>query len=169
MPATAQNARTNWSRKICFSYGVAGITSLIIFFSDFFIKNYLKNNFAYQSIPVIKNILNITVVFNKGAAFGVLKGYSNILVYAGIVFIIMLIVTIKKNARKSMLSMVILGLIMGGAFSNMFDRVVYGFVVDYLDFRIWPVFNLSDTCISIGVGILLLQSLSANEKKNIGK
>jgi len=158
MPATAQNAKTSWNRKICFSYGVAGITSLVIFFSDFFIKNYLKNNFAYQSIPVIKNILNITVVFNRGAAFGILKGYSNILVYAGIVFIIMLIVIIRKDERKSMLSMVILGLILGGAFSNMFDRVVYGFVVDYLDFKIWPVFNLSDTCISIGAGILFLRS-----------
>jgi len=167
MPATAQNVRTSWSRRICFSYGVAGAIALIIFVSDFFIKSYLKDNFAYQSIPVIKSIFHITIVFNKGAAFGLLKGYSNILIYIGIIFIIVLFAVIKKDAKNSMLSMAALGLILGGALSNMFDRVAYGFVVDYIDFRVWPVFNLSDMCISIGVGIFMLQSFFSNGKKHI--
>ena len=169
MPVTAQNARISWSRKICFNYGVAGITSLIIFFSDFFIKSYLKNNFAYQSIPVVKNIFNITVVFNRGAAFGILKGCSDLLVYIGIVFIIILIAIMKNDAGKNMFSMAVFGMILGGALSNIFDRIVYGFVVDYIDFKIWPVFNISDMCISIGVLILFLQSLSRNEKKHISR
>jgi len=169
MPATAQNARTNWNRKICFSYGVAGIISLIIFFSDFFIKSYLKDNFAYQSIPVIKNILKITVVFNKGAAFGILKGYSDMLVYIGVIFIVILIVALKKDAGKNIFTVIALGLIIGGALSNMFDRIVYGFVVDYIDLRVWPVFNLSDMCISVGVGVLFLRSFARNEEKHISK
>ena len=50
------------------------------------------------------------------------------------------------------------GLILGGAVSNLWDRIFLGFVVDYIDLRVWPVFNLSDSCITVGVGLLLWQS-----------
>jgi signal peptidase II len=50
------------------------------------------------------------------------------------------------------------GLIIGGALSNLFDRVFLGYVVDYIDLRVWPVFNLSDSCITVGIGLLLFYS-----------
>ena len=57
------------------------------------------------------------------------------------------------------------GLILGGAFSNLFDRIWYGYVIDYLDLRVWPVFNLSDTAITVGVGLFLLNSLKIRREK----
>ena len=91
------------------------------------------------------------------------------LVYIGVIFIVILIVALKKDAGKNIFTVIALGLIIGGALSNMFDRIVYGFVVDYIDLRVWPVFNLSDMCISVGVGVLFLRSFARNEEKHISK
>jgi signal peptidase II len=54
--------------------------------------------------------------------------------------------------------MVSCGLILGGAISNLCDRITLGYVVDYFDFRVWPVFNISDSCITTGTGLLLIDS-----------
>ncbi len=72
-----------------------------------------------------------------------------------------------KKEKKNMTSKVALGLVLGGALSNLFDRIFYGFVVDYIDIIIWPVFNLSDMCINVGVGIFLFYSLIYSEKRTL--
>jgi len=130
----------------------------VVFVSDFFIKNYLSTHFAYQSIPVIKNIFNITVIFNKGAAFGIFQGQVLFLILITLILISIFIffIFVEKDYRR--LTLAAYGLILGGAASNFYDRIVLGYVVDYLDFRVWPVFNLADSCICIGVGLLVLQS-----------
>ena len=138
----------------------------MIFVTDFFIKSYLKTHFAFQSIPLIKNVLHITVVFNQGAAFGIMQGYSNILIYIGLIFLIVIVVMLARDAKRNLISNIAFGLILGGALSNMFDRIIYGFVVDYIDLRVWPVFNLSDMCISVGVGILIVKSFIKNGKEH---
>ncbi|MCM8773243.1 MAG: signal peptidase II [Candidatus Omnitrophica bacterium] len=134
------------------------LVAITIFLTDFLIKAYFKNHFAYQSIPIIKNILHITVVFNKGAAFGILRDYSSFLIYFTLIFIIILILNIRANHRRDKLDNILLGLILGGALSNFCDRIIYGFVVDYIDIRIWPVFNLSDMSISIGTLVFILRT-----------
>lgn len=140
-------------------YGVVGLTAGFIFLADFIIKVYLRANFAYQSIPVFKNIFHITVIFNTGAAFGILKDNTALLTYLGILFVALFIFFIKKEEKKSILFLIACGLILGGALSNLYDRIFLGFVVDYIDLRVWPVFNLSDSAISIGVLTLLIRSL----------
>lgn len=144
---------------------IVWIVSVSIFAIEFLVKYYLKTNLADQSIPLIKNVLHLTVVFNTGAAFGILKGAGTLLIYTSLIFIIILIVMLKENAKRDFFDNLAFGLIMGGALSNLFDRIAYGFVIDYIDIRIWPVFNISDTCISIGVGILIIKSLKKHEKK----
>lgn len=139
------------------------ITASLIFFIDLLIKSYLKNNFPFQSIPIIRNIFHITVVFNKGAAFGLLRGYNTFLTYSSIILIVFLLNMIRKERPKTFIDKLMLGLILGGAFSNLYDRFFYGFVVDYIDLRVWPVFNLSDMGISIGVIILILRIFQKNE------
>ncbi|MFH1503958.1 MAG: signal peptidase II [Candidatus Omnitrophota bacterium] len=129
-----------------------------VFLADFFIKAFLRANFSFQSIPVIKNIFHITVVFNKGAAFGVLQGKTPFLTYIGVGFILIFLFIVKKESKKNLLFLIACGLVLGGAVSNLYDRVFLGFVVDYLDFRIWPVFNLSDSCITVGAFLLLWDS-----------
>ena len=142
-----------------------GVLALSVFLLDFFIKGYLKDNLAFHSIPLIKNFLHITVVFNTGAAFGILQGYTTLLMYIGIIFILTLFIMIGKDKKRGTLDNVSFGLILGGALSNLYDRIVFGFVVDYIDIRIWPVFNISDMCISIGVIILIIKLLRKDEAK----
>ncbi len=132
-----------------------GVVACLIFFVDFFIKNYLKKELAFRSLPLIKNILHITVVFNNGIAFGLLKGKNQFLIYLSIIFILIFLYFITQE-KKSQLFVVASGLVLGGALSNLYDRVFLGYVVDYIDIRVWPVFNLSDSAICIGVFLLLL-------------
>ena len=140
------------------------VVATTVFLADFFIKGYLRSQSPFQSIPVIKNILHITLVFNPGAAFGILQKNTTFLIYAGIVFILLFFILVKKENKKSTLFLLACGLIAGGAFSNLWDRLYLGYVVDYIDFRIWPVFNLSDACITIGAGLLLWESYQSHKK-----
>jgi len=140
------------------------VVATIVFLADFFIKGYLRSQSPFQSIPVIKNIFHVTLVFNPGAAFGILQKNTTFLIYAGIAFILLFFILIKKENKKSTLFLIACGLIAGGAFSNLWDRLYLGYVVDYIDFRIWPVFNLSDACITIGAGLLLWESYQNHKK-----
>lgn len=145
------------------------IVATVVFLADFFIKGYLRSQFPFQSIPVIKNVLHITLVFNSGAAFGILQKSTTFLIYAGIVFILLFFILMKKENKKSTLFLIACGLIVGGAFSNLWDRLYLGYVVDYIDFRIWPVFNISDACITVGAGLLLLESYQTHKKIKMHK
>ncbi len=138
--------------------GFIWLIAAIVFFIDLFVKTYLHANFLHLSIPIIKNIFHITVIENSGAAFGILQGKTQLLIYIGILFILFFFFMIKKESRKTLLFFTACGLILGGAISNLYDRIFLGFVVDYIDLRIWPVFNISDSCITIGAGLLFINS-----------
>ncbi|MDD5195479.1 MAG: signal peptidase II [Candidatus Omnitrophica bacterium] len=140
------------------THGVVWLIATVVFLSDSLIKNYLRQTAAFQSFPIIENILHITIVFNPGAAFGILKGKTTMLVYTSIFFIIFFFTFINKEKNRNLLFLISCGLILGGAASNLCDRLFLGYVVDYIDLRIWPVFNLSDSCISIGAALLFLDS-----------
>lgn len=145
--------------------GVAWIIAAAVFFADFLIKTYLRTNFSYSSIPVIEKIFHITVVENSGAAFGFLRGKTTFLIYIGIVFIFVFLFVMKKEKKKGPLFLASCGLIIGGAISNLYDRIFLGFVIDYIDLQIWPVFNLSDSCITVGAFLLVWQSYSRSRHK----
>lgn len=136
-----------------------------IFFADLFLKTYLYKNFAYHSIPIIKNIFHITLVKNTGAAFGILRGKTTFLIYISIIFIITFLYMVYRDNKKGKSIAIAYGLILGGAVSNIYDRLFRGFVVDYIDLRVWPVFNLADTCITFGVFILFWK-IYKNSKRN---
>lgn len=146
-------------------YWIIGVIAAAIFSADFFIKTFLRQQYAFQSVPVIPGIFHLTIVFNKGAAFGILNGQTVFLTYMSIIFIFMFLLFIRQEHKKNLVFFVACGLIIGGAASNFYDRLVLGYVVDYLDLRIWPVFNLSDTCISTGAGLLFLDSLKKNKHR----
>jgi signal peptidase II len=139
--------------------------AITIFAADFIIKNFLLVNYPFVSIPLIKDFLHITVIINRGAAFGILNQYTNLLVYLGVIFIAFLLWFAIRKKRKSIFDKIVFGLILGGALSNLFDRFFYGFVVDYIDIRVWPVFNLSDLCITSGIILIIFQSLKLHEKE----
>ncbi|MBN3040153.1 MAG: signal peptidase II [Candidatus Omnitrophica bacterium] len=144
------------------------IVAAVVFLSDFIIKSQLNQYTPADSYPVIKNIFHITLVHNTGAAFGIFSGYTLPLVFIGLVFTFLFLFYVNKEINKTSLFCLSCGLILGGALNNLYDRISLGYVVDYLDFRIWPVFNLSDTCISIGAVFLsyyLLKQKPSDDKR----
>ena len=113
-----------------------------------------------QSLPLIPSVLHLTYVQNTGAAFGLLKGRH--LLFIGISLIVILWIArellthaagLTSTARRAY------ALILGGAAGNLIDRIRVGSVIDFVDLRVWPVFNLGDSAITIGVTLLVWQSM----------
>lgn len=107
-----------------------------------------------DSIPVVKGIFHLTLVRNPGAAFGILPNqYSFLLIIT--LFTIGIIILYARNMRPLSLPVnVALGLTLGGAIGNLIDRLARGLVIDFLDFRVWPVFNIADSAIVVGLILL---------------
>ena len=137
------------------------ILSILIFITDRVLKYIVFKNLSLgESIPIIENLIHITPTHNRGIAFGLFKGLSPVLFLIvsllAVIFIIYLIVK-KRTQSKSML----LGffLIISGACGNLVDRIIYGYVLDFIDLRVWPVFNIADSAITIGTCIILWKLL----------
>ena len=126
---------------------------------DLIVKAKVRSSLnLFDSIPLIRNIFHITYVQNTGTAFGLFKGSNSILAVLSTVCIGLLIFYFYFHCKHTFLLSLCIGFVLGGALSNLFDRVCFGYVVDYIDFRVWPVFNISDMCISIGFFILFFLS-----------
>jgi signal peptidase II len=109
-----------------------------------------------QTIPVINGIFHITLVHNTGAAFGLFQAHSGTFVVLSIIVSALILYLNYRWMNKGTLVTCVLALIVGGAIGNLIDRLRFGYVVDFLDFRIWPVFNVADSAISIGTIILII-------------
>ncbi len=105
-------------------------------------------------VPLIKNFLNLTLVHNRGAAFGFLQNQLLLFVLVSF-FAIGLILYNLKNKKNSFILKLSLSLILGGCVGNLIDRLRFGFVIDFLDLRVWPVFNVADSVITIAALFLI--------------
>jgi len=141
----------------------ASVFSLVILI-DRLLKNYTVSHLsANKGFAIIPGVFHWTRVNNSGAAFGFLKQNPLFLVlvslffvlFLGAVWFLLLVRQMQGKAVPDTVCVVAWSLIGGGAFGNLCDRMVYGYVIDFLDFRVWPVFNLADSAIFIGVVILL--------------
>ncbi len=146
-----------------------------VLFLDFFTKAYVFHVFPFYDsctglscygVPVFKNFLgidfSISLAFNRGAAWGVFADFQLILVAVRLVMILgMFFYLFFMNKNRA--AEIPLILIIAGATGNIIDFFLYGFVVDFLEFNLWgyhfPVFNIADTCITIGVAWLFLVAL----------
>lgn len=108
-----------------------------------------------ESIPIIAPIFYLTYIQNPGAAFGILANQTLFFVVVTVIVIGGILLGYRYIPFANEPIRVALGLIMGGALGNLIDRLRLGRVVDFLDFRVWPVFNLADTAIVLGAGILV--------------
>ena len=106
------------------------------------------------SIPVIKGVFHLTYVENTGAAFGMLQGNTWFLILTSVLVSAVVAYLIWKIKPENRYVKISLALILGGALGNLVDRVLLGYVVDFLDFRIWPVFNIADSCVVVGAILL---------------
>jgi len=148
------------------------LVGLIFFLVDLISKIIIINIDKYP-IVIIDNFFCLDKVFNKGAAFSMFTGYGFllILVTIGVIFYInkYIIKDIKTNFGEFSI-----GMLLGGVFGNLFDRIFYGEVIDFLSFNIFgysfPIFNLADTFICISVGLLIIEfirgDLSGNSVKD---
>ena len=103
-----------------------------------------------QSIPIIKNFFHITLTTNTGAGFGLLKDNNSVITFITILILGFILFYYDKLPKKGKERISIV-LIVSGALSNLFDRIFLGHIIDFIDLRIWPIFNIADSCITIGV------------------
>ncbi len=130
-----------------------------MFILDRITKSIVATQVAYGSeVPVIGHLVGITNVRNSGAAFGFAPAGASIFLLASIAVAIGLVVYIARNPGTPW-NDAVLGLIMGGTLGNGFDRIVYGTVTDFINFHFFPVFNVADSAISVGVVLLIASSL----------
>lgn len=112
--------------------------------------------------PVAGDFLRFTYVENRGAAFGLLQDQTAFFVLVGIVVIGVIAASYRYLPRSGFRLHLALGLQLGGAIGNLIDRVRQGYVVDFVDFGYhsnwWPVFNVADSAIVIGVALLALNA-----------
>lgn len=117
-----------------------------------------------ESLPVIKSVFHITYVNNPGAAFGLLADKTPFFIAVTMVVVIIIFLSYRYLPPDWILMRLALALMLGGAIGNFIDRVRFGYVIDFLDFRIWPVFNLADMALVAGVIILCWQILMPADK-----
>lgn len=114
----------------------------------------------HQKIVIIKDFFNLTYVKNIGAGFSIMEGQRLILISITVVAIIGFTSYLLKTDKKKILLRIAILLIISGAIGNLIDRVSLHYVVDFLDFYIFgydfPVFNVADSLLCIGVGLMLL-------------
>ncbi len=138
---------------------------LFIILLDQLIKYFVSTNmFLGQSIPVLPQIFHLTYIQNPGAAFGILENQRYLFILIAAVLIVAVIYFYKKIIQLSKLFQVGIALLFGGAIGNMIDRIFIGRVIDYMDFRIWPVFNLADIAIVSGCAIIAFNLLFKTER-----
>ena len=109
-----------------------------------------------MSVPVVPGVLSLTHVQNRGVAFGLFAGLSPLIAALAALTLVFLLSYNKGRRLRSRAAGAGIALMAGGAAGNLVDRVRLGYVVDYLDVHVWPVFNLADVAIVVGAGILIL-------------
>jgi len=141
------------------------------FFLDLITKNYAVNNLLLNHSVIINAFLNFTLAFNYGAAFSFLSDAGGWQRWFFIIFSIVVISFIAYILIKDKDSEYIAySFIFGGALGNLYDRFLLGYVIDFIEFHYnnfyWPIFNIADIAISIGI-ILLLYSMFSKDNKKI--
>jgi signal peptidase II len=142
------------------------LVSIGVFLTDQITKKIVSRGMEqHQSIDVIPDFLNITYIHNRGAVFGLGSNVTSPYLSWGLSILsilslaIILTYFLRLNAKNPRLYTG-LALVLGGAMGNLFDRLVNGFVVDFIDMHWfdyhWPFFNVADLSICVGVGLLLL-------------
>ena len=128
------------------------ITLILVVILDRITKVIVQGNLQLgESIGVIPGFFHITYILNPGAAFGMLAGKTWFFNMTSIVVIAAIFLFLQKIPREYIVMRICMGLIAGGALGNMYDRIVIGKVVDFLDFKVWSyIFNIADSALVVG-------------------
>ena len=144
------------------------ITVISIVLFDRLSKNLFSEILSLgESLPIIRNFLHMTLVHNTGIAFGLFKDQGVVFIIIPVIAIILLAYNIyyyrQNNEKLSRLYIVAFSMILGGAIGNLIDRIYCGYVIDFIDFRVWPVFNIADSAITIGAIIIAINFIPSSK------
>ncbi|WP_440993491.1 signal peptidase II [Cysteiniphilum litorale] len=148
------------------------ILSIIVIIIDLGTKYLASQNLTYGQPIEILPFFNLTLLHNYGAAFSFLSNANTtwqVIVLSAIALIVAIVILIwlARLPKNKNLTACALSLILGGALGNVYDRMIHGYVVDFLDFHInnyhWPAFNIADSAICIGAVILILMSFKSKK------
>lgn len=136
------------------------ILSGVIALVDQIVKLIIVNNVANQSVTVIDNFFQLSYVENTGAAWGIFSGTRWFLIIISILAIFAIIKYFILDINVTKMEFVGYALVLGGIIGNLIDRIIYGYVIDYAAFNFgtyqFPVFNIADSAIVIGVGLVVI-------------
>lgn len=143
------------------------VLPLAVVILDQFSKYIIVENMALgESIPIIEEVFHLTYILNPGAAFGMFA-HNRLFFIAIAVIVIGIIIWARREILASPWEVKAgCGLFLGGAIGNLIDRARQGLVIDFFDFRIWPVFNIADIAICIGVGLIIWNLLKTELKRD---
>jgi signal peptidase II len=164
MPFMLHKHRSSLDIFIC----LATVISVVLFdcLTKVFFSSVLKIG---ESLPVIKNVFHFTLVHNNGIAFGLFKDNGFVFFIIPAIAVFLLIYNVyyyHKFGELDWVYIVAFSLILGGAIGNLTDRFTFGHVIDFIDFRIWPVFNIADSAITIGALIILFKCFPLTKSKS---
>jgi len=160
-PPPVSPPRNNPTRKRPSAAATALLTALAVLALDQATKALLAPWLSVRpSVPVLPGFFHLTLVHNTGVAFGLFQGYG---LWVTLATLAVLAAVARSSLRRGQGTLVVLclGLIIGGALGNLADRLRLGAVVDFLDVRFfdvrfWPVFNVADSCVTVGAILLAL-------------
>lgn len=143
------------------------VLPLAVVILDQFSKYIVVENMALgESIPIVEEVFHLTYILNPGAAFGMFA-HNRLFFIAIAVIVIGIIIWARREILASPWEVKAgCGLFLGGAIGNLIDRARQGLVIDFFDFRIWPVFNIADIAICIGVGLIIWNLLKMELKRD---
>lgn len=145
------------------------IFALVVLIIDQIVKIIVDNVLAFNDLkPIIPNFFYLTKVYNDGAAWSLLSGSTVILIVIAIIALLFLLYY-QKSFQSNKRNILAFALIYGGLVGNLLDRLVYGYVIDYFKLLLgsynFPVFNLADMAIVLGV-VLIIYAVIKGEDKN---
>ncbi len=150
---------------------VFSLVALLVLLADQLSKIWIRANLDTGQTLFDTGFLQITNIHNTGAAFGLFLQQSLVLTIIAFISIPAILLCVVLSHRclpflHNMLGKSALGLVLGGTIGNLIDRLRFGYVTDFIDFRIWPTFNIADSAITIGIIIVAYSLLRSTGDKH---
>lgn len=141
------------------------LLSVCIFILDRLSKLWIVDHMAlYESIDIVPHVMSITYILNRGAAFGILENQISFFIAVVALLTVAVAFFWKRIQNFSKLGQTAVALVIGGAMGNVYDRITQSAVVDFINFHFWPIFNIADIAITLGVIILMIIILKEEQK-----
>lgn len=141
------------------------IIAILVIAADFYTKYLVYTRMAlHETIELPVKFIQLTYVQNFGGAFGIFQHQKLFFIAAAFVSVTCVLYFFEDIKELGKLSFLSASLIFGGAIGNLIDRIRFGYVVDFLDLRWWPVFNVADIALTIGVALLFIEVIRFGQK-----